>query len=113
MTVRRSSLPHPHPAAPAIARAAHEKSPTGVTRYSTCHDCRWTVPPLSLQSLTVTKVACHPDNIAAAMQCFRGWNCECPAARLTPKPGFSTATTITEGETKMPTVTWDHVHLSS
>jgi catechol 2,3-dioxygenase-like lactoylglutathione lyase family enzyme len=100
-----------------IAAPHMKKSPTGVTPYGFFHDCRCTVPPFRIQPLRVTKVAWHPDNIAAALQRFWGWNCKCPAARLTPKPGSSTATTIIEGETKMPTVgpkvTWDHVHLRS
>jgi len=53
-------------------------------------------------------VSRHPDNIAAPVQRFWGWNCDRPPARFPPL-----CTPIIEGETKMPTVTWDHVHLRS
>jgi lactoylglutathione lyase len=112
MTVRRSSLPRPRLAATAIAASHMKKAVGALHRTALFDDCRFTVPPQHLQPLRNTKVACHPDNIAAAVQRFWGWNCESGAARLTSKPGSSAATTIIEGETKMQ-VTWDHVHLRS
>src|SRR6266513_1911436 len=56
-------------------------------------------------------VSPKPDNFAATGPCGRGWNCRPSAARLAAQQQQSRPSTW--GETTMPTVTWDHVHLRS
>src|SRR6266581_697271 len=61
-------------------------------------------------------VARKLDYFAAPVPRCRGWNCGRPAARLGAAAKIATATVATIstlGETDMPTVTWDHVHLRS
>jgi lactoylglutathione lyase len=62
-------------------------------------------------------VSCHLDNIAAAAQGVRGWNCGGLAARLAAASHVGVCRNKNNGETEMPTVdwavTWDHVHLRS
>jgi lactoylglutathione lyase len=54
------------------------------------------------------------DNIAAAGLCGRGWNWRSPAARLARRSRAAYYRHNNNlGETTMPTVAWDHVHLRS
>ena len=65
-------------------------------------------------------VACRPNIIAVARPGARGWSCRSPAAKLAaPRRAgcgqrlTSRASDANQGETTMPTVTWDHIHLRS
>jgi catechol 2,3-dioxygenase-like lactoylglutathione lyase family enzyme len=55
-------------------------------------------------------VSCHLDNIAVAAR--PGWNCGCTAATLAALQPAERRNN-NNGETEMPTVIWDHVHLRS
>jgi catechol 2,3-dioxygenase-like lactoylglutathione lyase family enzyme len=116
---RASDFPNDHPAiliavsspaSPGDCRAAHEKSPTGVFPYGLCHDRRCTDPAARQQSPKAEMVSCHLDNIAAAAR--PGWNCGCTAATLAALQPAERRNNK-NGETEMPTVIWDHVHLRS
>jgi catechol 2,3-dioxygenase-like lactoylglutathione lyase family enzyme len=56
-------------------------------------------------------VSCHPDNIAAAPR--PGWHSKCATATLSRVAPGPKRRNKNNGETEMPTVTWDHVHLRS
>src|SRR5258708_1017222 len=64
-------------------------------------------------------VSCRRDNFAAAAPvCVSGpWHCGCPAARIARPPHPESQPRRRNhknaGRPKMPTVTWDHVHLRS
>jgi len=65
-------------------------------------------------------VACRPNIIAPARPGARGWSCRSPVAKLAARRRAgcgqrptSRANDANQGETTMPTVTWDHIHLRS
>jgi lactoylglutathione lyase len=117
---RASDFPNDHPATliAVPSPVPRMKKPYGRFPYGFCHDRRCTDPAARQQSPKAQLVSCHLDNIAAAAR--PGWNCGRAAATLAaPQPALSAvttinaATTINNGETKMPNVIWDHVHLRS